>query len=187
MLIFAILGFLTYGPMTGYDIKQRMDRSTTHFWHAKLSQIYTNLSHLERDGCVHSIVKEQQGKPDKRLYVITEKGRAEFEEWLNEPYIECSPKKEILILKMFFSASMKKTAILTQLQIQRDLHSKQLAYYRNECIQFIQAARNEFPLLTDDAVMWDATRRFGERYEEVYVEWIDEMIKFVSDDGNKIK
>lgn len=186
MLKFAILGFLTYGPMTGYDIKQRMDRSTTHFWHAKLSQIYTTLRDLEKEGYVHSDVKEQQGKPDKRLYVITEEGGAKFSEWLNEPYMECSPKKEVLILKVFFSASMKKPAILTQLQIQRDLHSKQLAYYRNDCMQFIQAARNEFPMLTGDAVMWDATRRFGERYEEIYVEWIDEMINLVSVDGDKV-
>ena len=49
MLKYAILGFLSYTPMTGYDIKLRMDRSTSHFWHAKLSQIYTTLKSLEEE------------------------------------------------------------------------------------------------------------------------------------------
>ncbi len=179
-LTLSILGFLTYGPMTGYDIKQRMDRSTTHFWHAKLSQIYTTLGHLQEDGYVDSSIREQEGKPDKRLYLITKEGKSAFLEWLNEPYLECSPKKETLVLKMFFSASMKKQAILAQLQIQRDLHLKQVEYYRNECLRSIQAARDEFPQLADDVVMWDATRRFGERYEDLYVQWIEEMIELVS-------
>jgi len=41
MLKHAILGFLKYKPSTGYEIKQTMDKSTGHFWHAKQSQIYT--------------------------------------------------------------------------------------------------------------------------------------------------
>ncbi len=141
MLKYAILGFLGYGPMTGYDIKQRMDRSTTHFWHAKLSQIYTTLTSLEQGGFVTSSIKEQSGKPDKRLYLLTEKGQADFIAWLNEPYTEYSPKKETLVLKMFFAAKMERTAALTQLQIQLDVHKKQLAYYKTDVIRDLQTAK----------------------------------------------
>jgi PadR family transcriptional regulator, regulatory protein AphA len=180
MLKYAILGFLGYGPMTGYEIKQRMDRSTTHFWHAKLSQIYTTLGSLEKDGFVRSSVVEQTNKPDKRLYTLTEIGQADFSNWLNEPYSENSPKKETLVLKMFFAAKMNKTSALTQLQIQLDIHRKQLAYYRTEVVQDMQYAREEFPALKKDAEMWESTRLFGERYEALYVQWIEEMIEKIS-------
>lgn len=176
MLKFAILGFLGYSPMTGYAIKQRMDRSTTHFWHARQSQIYTTLKALEEEGFVTSRIQEQVERPDKRLYFITDKGRSNFFTWLQEPYIECSPKKETLVLKMFFAAQIQSDTALSQLQIQLNIHRKQLDYYRYDSVKDIKQAKTEFPSLVRDARMWEATRRFGEMYEETYVRWIEEMI-----------
>jgi PadR family transcriptional regulator AphA len=176
MLKYAILGFLGYSPMTGYEIKQRMDRSTTHFWHAKQSQIYTTLKALEDEGCVTSVIQEQTFRPDKRLYSITLKGQTQFSTWLDEPYTEYSPKKETLVLKIFFSAQKDPGKILTQLQIQLGIHRKQLEHYQKESRQDIQRAVTEFPILERDARMWEATRRFGEMYEEIFVRWIEEMI-----------
>jgi PadR family transcriptional regulator, regulatory protein AphA len=180
MLKFAILGFLSYTPMTGYDIKQRMDRSTAHFWHAKQSQIYTTLKSLEQEGCIESHVEEQTDRPDRRIYTLTSEGRRQLKTWLEEPYTECSPRKETLVLKMFFAAQMKPETALSQLRIQRDLHAKQLLYYRIDTVRSIQQAQEEFPVLKQDALMWEATRRFGEQYEELYVRWIDEMIQLFS-------
>lgn len=166
--------------MTGYELKQRIDKSTTHFWHAKLSQIYMTLKSLEEEGCVASQVQPQQERPDRRVYRMTPHGQAELEGWLAEPTLELSPKKETLVLKMFFSARMDPQAVLAQLRLQLDLHSKQLAYYRQEAVANIQSAALEFPALQQDAQMWEATRRFGEMYEEVYVRWIEEMIERVA-------
>jgi PadR family transcriptional regulator, regulatory protein AphA len=180
MLKFAILGFLSYTPMTGYDIKQRMDRSTSHFWHAKQSQIYTTLKCLEQEGCIESHVEEQTDRPDKRIYTLTPEGRRQLKTWLEEPYTECSPRKETLVLKMFFAAQMDPQSAISQLRIQRDVHAKQLAYYRTDTVRSIQQAEEEFPALKQDAIMWEATRRFGEMYEDVYIQWIDEMIQQLS-------
>lgn len=183
MLKYAILGFLSYTPMTGYDIKLRMDRSTTHFWHAKLSQIYTTLKSLEEEGCVESSMQEQADRPDRRIFRLTPAGERELKTWLEEPYTECSPKKETLVLKMFFAARMDREAALAQLRIQLDIHRKQLAYYRDEVVEHIRAAEDEFPALQEDAHMWEATRRFGEMYEEIYVRWIEDLIKDLTGRG----
>jgi DNA-binding PadR family transcriptional regulator len=119
MLKYTLLGFLSYAPMTGYELKQRIDRSTAHFWHAKLSQIYVTLKALEEEGCVTSVVEAQAERPDRRIYSITEAGRKVFHTWLAEPYAELSPKKETLILKFFFSAQLDLMAVLAQLHLQR--------------------------------------------------------------------
>lgn len=188
MLKYAILGFLSYTPMTGYDIKLRMDRSTTHFWHAKQSQIYTTLKNLEQEGCVESQVHEQAERPDRRIYTLTSDGRRQLKDWLDEPYTENSPRKEPLVLKMFFAAQMKPEIALSQLRLQRDLHARQLAYYLTDTVHSIRQAEEEFPALKQDAVMWEATRRFGEQYEELYIRWIDEMIQlFSGQDGPQTK
>ncbi len=179
MLKYALLGFLNYYPMTGYDLKQAMDRSTTYFWHAKLSQIYTTLKTLEEEGCVASTLEAQQERPDRRVYAITPQGKQELQRWLAQPETELSPKKETLVLKLFFSAQLDRQAILTQLRLQRDLHHQQMVYYRGVGSQSIQRAAAEHPELAKDAVLWEATRHFGEMYEELYIRWLEETIKLV--------
>jgi len=180
MLKYALLGFLSYTPMSGYELKQRIDRSTAHFWHAKLSQIYVTLKTLEQENLINSTVQEQSDRPDRRVYTMTPAGQREFQTWLAEPYTELSPKKETLVLKMFFAARMEKPIALAQLHIQLELHKKQLMYYQQDVLSSIQHATTEFPQLTGDAKMWEATRRFGEKYEITYVQWIEEMIQMLA-------
>ena len=50
----AILGFLDYQPMSGYDLKKYFDQSVAHFWSATQSHIYKALENLENDGMVES-------------------------------------------------------------------------------------------------------------------------------------
>lgn len=179
MLKYTLLGLLHYRPLTGYDLKQTMDKSTVHFWHAKLSQIYTTLKALEAEGLVKSAVKEQSERPDRRVYSITQAGRKALRAWLAEPDVELSPKKETLILKVFFAGQLERETLLTQLRVQRDLHERQAAYYRDVTAQEIDQAVADYPQLARDARLWHLTRRFGEKYEALYVEWIDETIKLV--------
>ena len=179
MLKYTLLGFLNYKPMTGYELKQRMDNSTTHFWHAKLSQIYTTLKALEEEGQVTSSVEEQADRPDKRIYTITPAGQADLHRWLAQPVTELSPKKETLVLKLFFSAQLERETILRQLHLQYDLHRRQLAYYREVTPQMIKQAAAEFPTLDKDALLWKATLRFGEDFEKLYLQWLQETIQLI--------
>ena len=48
----AILGFLDYQPMSGYDLKKYFDQSVAHFWSATQSHIYKALENLENEGMV---------------------------------------------------------------------------------------------------------------------------------------
>jgi hypothetical protein len=63
--------------------------------------------------------------------------------------------------------------------VQRELHGRQLAYFRDETPQVIRQVAVEFPLLGKDALLWEATRRFGEQYEALYVQWLEETIRLV--------
>ena len=49
MIKYILLGLLNYQPMTGYDLKQTIDHSVSHFWHAYHSQIYTQLRQMEAE------------------------------------------------------------------------------------------------------------------------------------------
>jgi PadR family transcriptional regulator AphA len=176
MLKYVLLGFLNYTPMTGYELKQLMDESTSNFWHAKQSQIYATLKKLEEDGIVESHVEAQEERPDRRVYEITEAGRNDLNLWLAQPETELDPRKESFLVKLFFAANTDKEKLLTQLRLLRDLHQRQMQHYNNETDQFIRQTAQGLPQLEKDAQLWDATRRFGVLFEETYIRWLDETI-----------
>lgn len=177
MLKYILLGGLNYMPLTGYQIKQFMENSTTHFWYAQTSQIYRTLDQLEKEGLVTSQIQEQHDKPDRRLYHITQNGRDTLRDWLETPLTQLEPNKDTLLLKLFFSAQLDKETILAELRLQRALHKKQLNLLANETKAMIETQAQENPPLRRDALMWDITRRQGEIQEEAYIHWLDETIQ----------
>jgi DNA-binding PadR family transcriptional regulator len=177
-LKYTLLGFISYGPQTGYDLKKRMDNSTQFFWRARLSQIYPTLKKLAEEGLVEAVVIPQQGKPDKKVYFITEAGRAALLDWLAEPLNELWPTKEPALLKLFFSGALDKEMVLAHLRCQLPLHRAQLAHYQQETAAYIEQAIAETGL-TREGVMWELARQFGEEYERTWIRWLEQAIETV--------
>ena len=177
MLKYILLGFLNYGPMSGYDLKGMMDQSTVHFWHAYHSQIYTTLRKLEEEGAVESeTIDDDEGKLNRRVYTITEAGRADLLLWLQQPLEELPQVKEELLLKLFFSAQRDKESVLDELRYQRRLHLQKRDYYQqlgaNHLANQIEGNRP----LARDAQFWQMTLEFGKDYEEMYLRWLEGVI-----------
>lgn len=176
MLKYALLGFLNYLDATGYDLKQLLDVSTANFWHAEQSQIYATLKKLENENLISSKIVPQENRPDRRVYSITEKGKQDLINWLNEPIGELEERKETLLLKLFFSAGSEIETLLTELHLQKSLHEKQLELYQTSSREIIAQFRNSTGL-EEDARHWELTRRFGEMFEEMYIAWLEEAIQ----------
>jgi PadR family transcriptional regulator, regulatory protein AphA len=179
MLKFALLGALNYQPMSGYDLKQFTDRSTSNFWYAELSQIYVTLKALEKDGLVTSTPVLEEGRRDRRVYSITEGGKQALKTWLKEPFTELDQYKDTLLLKLFFSGNLDKNTLLTQLRLQRGLHQRLIDQYQTETANDIAQTVERAPQLRKHALLWEATRRFGEMTEASYLRWLDETIQMI--------
>jgi PadR family transcriptional regulator, regulatory protein AphA len=182
MLKYILLGFLNYQPMTGYDLKTVMEQSTLHFWHAYHSQIYTTLRKLETDGLVASEVEDSGDKLNRRAYTLTQAGRTELRQWLDQPLNDLVPIKEDLLVRLFFSGQRDPAAVLLELQHQRQLHAQKLLYYQTLAPeQFAQRflAPESLPLLAQESRYWLATLQFGIRYETMYLAWLDDIIAMV--------
>ena len=74
----AILGVLGFCPMSGYDVKKLIERSIAHFWNESYGQIYPILNRLAAEGFAERRREKQRGKPDRHVYSLTDKGRAEL-------------------------------------------------------------------------------------------------------------
>jgi len=101
----ALLGLLHAAPMNGYAIKTLFDESIAFIWQAELSQIYRELGLLERELLVTSSIEPQSDRPNKRVYSITDSGRAAFRSWLlSVPDVLAMPKRDELMLRLFFGS-----------------------------------------------------------------------------------
>ncbi len=99
----AILGFLSFKSLSGYDLKKAFDRSIQHFWPANQSQIYRTLSALSDDGQVDIEVIEREDRLDMKIYHITESGEEELHQWLSTPLPEQAFREPFLIQLYFGS------------------------------------------------------------------------------------
>ncbi len=71
------LGVLSGGEASGYEIKKDIEEGLfSHFIDASFGSIYPALTQLAGEGLVTVRAEEQTGKPDKKVYAITEAGIA---------------------------------------------------------------------------------------------------------------
>ncbi len=95
------LGMLTEGDASGYDMKKCFESSFGHFFPAGYGSIYPALATLARNGLVEFEQVLQDGKPDRKVYNITEKGREELMEGLANPNPSHKVRSEFLATLWF--------------------------------------------------------------------------------------
>ena len=76
------LGLLCFREACGYDLKKEFESLFRHFYPAGCGSIYPALANLAQEGFVRCREVPQDGKPDRKVYQITEAGRRRFEEAL---------------------------------------------------------------------------------------------------------
>jgi DNA-binding PadR family transcriptional regulator len=68
---FAILGLLSWKPMSGYDIKKYIELGLSHFWSESYGQLFPTLNRFVDEGLATSREVVSAGKRKKKLYKIT--------------------------------------------------------------------------------------------------------------------
>lgn len=95
------LGMLTDGDASGYDMKKCFESSFGHFFPAGYGSIYPALATLARDGLVEFELVAQDGKPDRKVYQITGKGREALNDGLSNPHPTHKIRSEFLATLWF--------------------------------------------------------------------------------------
>ena len=121
----VILGFLSFGPRSGYEIKAAVDRSTRFFWAASYGQIYPELRRLEREGLIEG-EDAPSGRRARRVYRLTADGRESFLAWFDEPIEKVEVRDENL-LRLFFADTLPLEEALELLEGRRRFHENVLA------------------------------------------------------------
>jgi DNA-binding PadR family transcriptional regulator len=93
---YTVLGLLSLEPRTGYDIKQFVETTMSHFWNESYRWVYTTLEQLEADGMA-TARSEDRGERERVVYRITKKGQKALEGWLAQPPAPMKIRDELLL------------------------------------------------------------------------------------------
>lgn len=95
------LGVLSLGEASGYEIRKVFEDSFRHFYVAGYGSIYPALAELSRAGHVTCSNIEQEKRPAKKVYRLTDSGRAAFQQALAETYPSHRVRSDFMVLTAF--------------------------------------------------------------------------------------
>lgn len=110
------LGVLSLGEASGYEIKKFFEDGFSHFYVAGFGSIYPALAQLTRDGHVTCSNIEQEKRPAKKVYRITDSGVALFHHELAQGYPFHKVRSDFLLQMVFatFLSPARLDEVLTQ-------------------------------------------------------------------------
>jgi DNA-binding PadR family transcriptional regulator len=187
----AILVSLCEQSGSGYELAHRFDRSIGYFWGATHQQIYRTLRTMEDDGWLSAQVVVQRGRPDKKVYTVSEAGRAELARWIAAPLgsggsgsggsgrggaLSDTRTREVAV-KLRGAAYGDSAALCAQITALRAQRAQLLdTYHGFEKKQFPDPAA-----LTGSALHQYLVLRGGIRAEESTIDWLDEVTSALQD------
>jgi DNA-binding PadR family transcriptional regulator len=170
---YVILGLLSDEPMSGYDIKERMKISVSHFWNLSYGQIYPTLRHMEKDGWVSKKDIINEGKPNSKVYYLSEKGKHRLREWLKQPIEEENHRYEIL-LKLYFGNLIPNEYNIEHIQQMRKQYQENIDLFTD----FERQLRKVLHL-SENHIYILMTILFGIRINEAQIRWCDEVMNIL--------
>jgi DNA-binding PadR family transcriptional regulator len=176
----AILVSLAERSATGYDLARRFDASIGNFWKASHQQIYKVLGRMHADGLVTSEAVAQDGRPDKKVYAITDTGREELARFTAEPSAP-EPLRSPFAVKLRALAHGDREAVLADVHRKRALHAEKLDYYEASAARFYPD-----PDALDDADVGPyLVLRGGIIAEQTQISWCDEILERIEGPGRR--
>ena len=174
---YAILGMLSFEPMSGYDMKKRFDNSIAHFWNENYGHLYPVLKRLEKEGLVTRQVESTGGKPDRHVYSITDDGGTDLQEWLRLPAERPTLRIELL-LKLIFGHFAPLDSMVQNIEAEKVFCERTLDNFQRieEHIKSVDTKRNG-----KDAPFSLIALRYGQHYYRAVHEWCEETLQTLED------
>lgn len=172
---FVILGLLLSGSLSLYDLRKRFQVGISLFYSASFGSIQRALQQLVDDGSL-TVADAVASARGKKLYSVTQRGRARWREWMLQPVPGGSDAEKIVLAKVYLLGRLD----------DRDDRAAVLAALRarvQDAAAGLRALQGEVDLAADgmaegDRVVFEyqrATLDYGIRAHELLLAWIDEL------------
>jgi PadR family transcriptional regulator AphA len=122
----VILGILMEQERHGYEIHNLLSSGLGRAWYAGISQVYALLKRLEAADKVCSLVEQQDNRPAKHVYTITQKGQEAFLQWAHAPLERIRDLRLEFLAKLFFIRELNLSGSDELIRKQIDIFQEQL-------------------------------------------------------------
>jgi DNA-binding PadR family transcriptional regulator len=129
-LRYAVLGLISSRDqgIHGYQLKHDFDELYGEFWLVNYGQMYRMLDRLERAGLISGVEQTQPGRPNRKVFHVTDRGRRNLERWLLRPPLqEPLPLRDELSVRLLFLTEARVEETLTTVRSQRALYLQHLS------------------------------------------------------------
>ena len=180
-LAHTILTLFLEKPSSSYDISKRFEDGISCYWNASQQQIYRELTKMEKEGLVERQIVTQEGKPNKKIYSITDSGRQKILDWTLQP-TEPTVIREDLMVRILAAPHVPKERTIVELQRRRQLHAERLAHFIEKKDFYLEHGHfcHEEPENMNKYRYLTMLR--GIKFEESWVHWCDEVLTLLEDD-----
>ncbi|WP_019630311.1 PadR family transcriptional regulator [Actinomadura atramentaria] len=172
----AILAMLLEGESSGYDLAKVFDASVANFWTATPQQLYRELDRMEAQGLVQARVVRQERRPNKRLFSLTETGRAELTAFTARTPRPTAIRDELLVQVQSLESGDAES-IRAAVQEKQAVAERKLKHYERTRAHLL-AGRTEADYLTKaDRVGPYLTLTRGIAFEQENIRWCEYVLE----------
>ncbi|GAA1057705.1 hypothetical protein GCM10017608_01070 [Agromyces luteolus] len=173
----VLLGLLAMKPLHGYELMKWLDtegqflRSNTHH-----SQIYRELGRMVTNGLVEFHVDPREGRPDAKVYRITDVGREALVEWVHSPYQPTSRFQDAdFNARFIFTAQLDPAAAIVVIDTELDYRRAQVLRSRTRSLTMADPDPIPEIDLARARRLGLAMHEFGKESVDRWIEWLEEM------------
>jgi len=166
----AVLAALLEGEASGYQLAKRFDVAVANFWSATRQQLYRELDKLEADGLVDARLVRQQRRPDKRVFTLTDAGRAELHRFTAEPAKPVAMRDDLLVKLQAVDVG-DAHAVTKELLARLDRARAKLATYDRLLADMLDGRDEESFQRDSERIGPYLTLMGGRMYEQANIRW----------------
>ncbi|MER5427645.1 PadR family transcriptional regulator [Streptomyces sp. NPDC002588] len=175
-LKYAVLAALLEGEASGYELSKVFDVSLANFWPATPQQLYRELERLAQDGLIAARVVRQERRPDKRMFTLTEAGRADLDAFAAAPPRRPTAIRDELLIKIQAADGVAP-------EVSRALIEERLGWSRGKLARYERVRERLLAGRTEDEYLREADRigpyltlSAGIAFEEENARWCERAL-----------
>jgi DNA-binding PadR family transcriptional regulator len=174
----AVLVALLEGESSGYDLAKDFDKSVANFWMATPQQLYKELERLAEEGLIQARIVEQDRRPNKRMFSLTDAGYDDINASTGRPPKPSAMRDELMVKVAAFDVG-DAAAVRDLIAERRDRAEAKVERYQRLQARILDGRSEEEFLAAAPRVGPYLTLLRGISYEEENVRWATRALAIV--------
>lgn len=177
-LKYAVLAALLEGEASGYDLAKVFDVSVANFWSATPQQLYRELDRLAESGLIEARVVEQERRPNKRLFTLTEAGHGALGAFTAQEPRPTAIRDELLVMIQAVDGG-DRTAVRASVEERMEWSRARLARYERLRLRLLDGRDEDTFVAETERIGPYLTLMRGRSFEEENLRWGQRVLEIL--------